>query len=252
MGTISRIALFALLAACESSGQFGVFQNLGHTPQAKTPEEFDAYLEILAETDASRRADIVAAFARRFTESELLGNAYQHQLTAFVELDNLAGVIAAGRIVLSRIPDNLSALLTLASSIPNGTAGRADAAELLDEAERYAKTALEVLKRKQIPRSIPFAEWRDLRSEMVSQSHESLGHIHAKRGDVAKAVRQFEQARDSSPSPVGRQLFRLGVAYTWVGRLEEATAAFETAVRLGPDPIRRLAEDELTKLRAPP
>ena len=251
METISRIGLLALIAVFQALGQFGVFQNLGHTPQAKTPEEFDAYLEILSETDASRRAHMVSAFAQRFAGSELLGNAYQHQLTAFVELDSLAGVLTAGRIVLARIPDNLTALLTLASSIPNGTTGRTDAVDLLDAAELYANTALEVLEKKQIPRSIPFVEWKLARSEMQAQAHESLGHVAAKRGNFAEAVLEFERARDLSPRPAGRQFFRLGVAYTWVGRLTEARHALESAVSLGPDPIRRLAQDELKKINAP-
>lgn len=250
MATCKKIALVALLGATAGSAQFGVFRNLGFTPQAKTPEEFDSFLEIVAESDPRRRLERVAAFASRFAESELLGTAYQYRLTACVELDDIEGVLHAGRIVLERIPDNLDALLTLASSIPNAAAGRTDTARLLRDAEHYAKRVLEVLKSKRIPRSIPFAEWRQLRLEMEAQAHEALGHVAAKRGDFSEAALEFERATDLSPEPVGRQHFRLGVAYSWLRRFSEARVALETAARLGPEPITKLAQGELAKIGA--
>ncbi len=248
MATSRRIAALALLGATAGAAQFGVFRNLGFTPQAQTADEFDSFLEIVAESDPRRRVERVAAFASRFSESELLGTAFHYRLEACVELDDIECVLRAGRIVLERIPDNLDALLTLASSIPNAAGGRPDAARLLHAAEGYARRALEILQSKRIPRSIPFADWSRLRLEMEAQAHEALGHVAAKRGDFPEAVREFERATELSPEPVGRQHFRLGVAYSWLQRLGEARVALETAAKLGPEPITSLAEGELARI----
>ena len=248
MAISSRVVIAALLVALSVNAQFGVFRNLGHTPQAETQEEFDLYLEIIAEQDPARSVRKVEEFARRYAESELLGNTWQYQMSAYEQLGDLDGVLEAGRKVLPRLPDNVATLLTMASAIPNATAGREDAAELLAAAEEYARRALHILERKQIPREIPFAEWRLLRARMEAQAHEALGHVAAKRGDLETAVTEFQTAVERHPKPEGRQFFRLGVAYAWVGRRDQARSALEKAAGLGPDLVRRLALEEMKKL----
>lgn len=250
MGISSRNAAALLLAALPLAGQFGVFRNLGYTPQAQTQEEFDLYLQIVAESDPVRRVAKVEEFAEQYAHSELLGNAYQYQMSAYEQLNNLSGVLAAGQRVLPRMPDNVATLLTMALAIPNASTGREDAAELLAAAEKYARKALDILERKQIPREIPFAEWQLLRAKMEAQAHEALGHVAAKRGDLGTSVAEFQVAVERNPEPDGRQYFRLGIAYAGTGRHDEARGALARAAGLGPDVIRRLALEEMKKLDA--
>ncbi len=103
--------------------------------------------------------------------------------------------------------------------------------------------------RKQIPRSIPYREWEELRDHMAARAHEALGHVAAKRGDMKRAVAEFTEAIQRNPQPEGRQFFRLGVAYAWTGNEDEALAALQRAAELGPELVRELAKTEIEKLR---
>jgi len=230
--------------------QFGVFYNMGHTPQARTQEEFDLYLEILTAKTPGEQLARAERFKQRYPESELMGSVWLYEMLAHRELENFEGVLEAGRRALRLLPDNLKALLTLASVIPNGVIGRSDAEALLDEAEAHARRALEIIPQKRIPRQIELAEWRRLQKQLQAQAHETLGHIAAKRGRLQEAVREFERATALNPSPDGKQFYRLGVAYAWTGRNKEAAQALRRAAELGPPLIERLARAELGRLEA--
>lgn len=242
------LVLALTIANVRIRGQFGPLGDPSHAPQAKTQQEFDAYLEILVAPDARETIAKVEQFISEYPESELLATAYQHQMVSYRELNQFDGMLEAGEKYLQLLPDNLNALLTLASAIPNATAERPDAADLVVTAEEYARRALRVLKQIRIPREIPLQEWERLRREMQAQAHEALGHVAVKRGQVKVAVSEFEKATHYSPAPQGTQFFRLGVAYGWAGMNDRAEGALRRAVELGPDLIRQRALKELEKL----
>jgi tetratricopeptide (TPR) repeat protein len=238
----------AVLLAASSPAQFGVFRNLGHTPQAQTQDEFDCYLAIEAEANAATRARLTQKFLSEHPNSELRANAYEYQLLACRELNDFECMLRAGDRILPLLPDNLTTLVTLALAIPNATAGRPDAAALLARSEDYARRALDVIERKQIPRQISYREWKQYRASLAAQAHEALGHVAMKRGRTADAITEFEAAVQLEPSPAGRSFFRLGVAYASAGRAKSAREALKKAAELGPELIRQLVEQELGKI----
>ena len=246
----STLALMACLAAApfQAAAQFGPLLDLEGAPQATTQEEFDAYLEILAAADDSDRVTQVESFLAAHPESALHGRASVHQMEAYKRLDDFAGVLRTGEQVLELLPDNLRALLTLASAIPNAVQGGPDDNAMLDRAESYARRALAVMEGKKIPLSISLEDWKLFRAGMASEAHEALGHIAAKRGLIDRAITELEMAVGMNPTPEGRQFYRLGAAYASVGRTQDGTAALERAVALGPALIRRRAEQELRTL----
>ena len=250
--TVDFLAALLVLALTITNvrirGQFGPLGDPAHAPQAKSQEEFDAYLEILVAPDAHETIAKVEEFISKYPESELLATAYQHQMLSYQKLNEFEGMLQAGEKYLQLLPGNLNALLTLASAIPNATAGRPDAANLVIQAEEYARQALRILKQIRIPREIPVEDWERLRGQMEAQAHEALGHVAVKRGQVKVAVSEFEKATHYNPEPQGKQFFRLGVAYAWAGKNDRAERALRRAAELGPDLIRQRALQELKKL----
>lgn len=246
---VVALAALALAAAdVRIRGQFGPLADPAHAPQAKSQQEFDAYLAILDAPDAHETIDRVEAFISKYPESELLATAYQHQMVSYQVLNEFEGMLRAGEKYLQLLPDNLNALLTLASAIPNGTATRPDAAELLAQAKEYARQALRILKRIRIPREISLKEWERLSRQMEAQAHEALGHVAFKRGQIDIAISDFEKATEINPEPQGKQFFRLGVAYAWARKKDLAERALRRAAELGPDLVRQRALQELNHL----
>lgn len=249
----STLVLLAGLAlpGPQAPAQFGPLLDIEGAPQAKTQEEFDQYLEVLAATDARKRVAEARDFLAAYPESALLGLATVYLMEAHKDLDDFGGVLSNGERVLELLPENLRALLTLSAAIPNAVQDATEERVLLDRAESYATRALAVMKRKEIPRSIRLEEWKGFRAGMASEAHEALGHIAAKRGQIERAMGEFELAVELNPVPDGRQLFRLGAAYAAVGKVSKAGATLRRAAALGPELVRQRAEQELKRLEEP-
>jgi tetratricopeptide (TPR) repeat protein len=228
--------------------QFGALVSPFTAPQAKTQQELDDYFEII---DASNPAVIVRRvedFTKTYPQSELLAFAYQYQMAAFLQLSDFDGVLRAGQRALALQPENVNTLLALAAAIPDGVSERNNRLALLRQAEDYADRALQGIATMQIPRQIPLNDWDRMRTDMVAQAHEALGHVAAKRGDLGHAITELELAAYGSSTPNGKYFFRLGAVYGLAGEEESASKALRRAADLGPEAIRQRAMDDLKEL----
>ena len=245
-----RLAIWVAVALALIGSTTGLRAQLGpaQAPQARSQEELDAYLEILTSSDPEETVVKTDRFASRYPKSELLGTVFQYQTQAYQEQGDFDGVLGAGKRSLGLHPDNLNTLLILASTIPNATGTGSDSAPLLERAEEYARRVLTKIKQMRIPRQISLERWETIRGQMAAQSHEALGHIAAKRGQLQVAVAELERAAFDNPIPQGSQFFRLGVAYVLAGNNDRAESVLRRAATLGPDLIRERALSELHKI----
>ena len=230
--------------------QLGPLSEPGQAPQAKSQDEFDSYLEIVTETDPRRVIQRVDAMASHFPDSKLLGIAYQYQMHAYQQIGNADGMLAAGKKALTAIPDNLNTLLTLAPAMANFAVQRPDRAQLLSQAETYARAALDAIEKIHPPHQVSLEDWTQQKRSMQSSAHETLGVIDLDHGNASGAVTEFETAIQLRPVPEGALFFRLGVAYRAARRNDDARNAWNHAAQLGPDVIRKLASDQLKGLAA--
>src|SRR3990172_4901496 len=174
LGAVLPVALVLASATAPVQAQFGPLVSAAHAPQAKSQQELDDYLEIIADVDPQKTIQNVERFASQYPQSELLGIAYQYQMHAYERVGNLQGVLEAGEKALALQRDNINTLLTLASAIPKRIGTGADAAVLLQRAGDSARQALREIARLHIPREIPLERWKVLRGELEAQAHEAL------------------------------------------------------------------------------
>ena len=242
--------LLLLLIHPEVRAQFGPLMTSTQTPQAKSAEELDSYLEIYRNRDPQSTVALANQFAAAYPESEFLGLVYEHQALAYQEMNNYEGVVRAGEKALALGPRNIKVLVMLALAIPNGVSGRSHSSQLLEQAEDYARRALKELDEKKIPQDLALEKWGALKGGLESECHEALGHISVKRGDLSSAVREFRRAAFGNPHPNGRQFLRLSSAYQLAGQYEAAEQAAERAAEVGKGQIRQLALRQLHEIRA--
>jgi tetratricopeptide (TPR) repeat protein len=246
-----RILLIAFAIMCGSVcpvAQVGPFSSPAHAPQAKTQEELDAYLQIATGQDPNMVIRNTETFVSQYSQSMLLGMAYQYQMLAYEQKSDFQGLLSAGEKALKLQPDNVNTLLTLANAIPNALAGRPDSADLLTRAQEYAHRALRGIDQMRIPLTMPLERWESSKAEMVSRAHEAFGQVAMKRNQLPLAVSEFEMAARGNPKPRGSQFYRLGAAYAAIGNNNGAVTALRRAADLGPDALRELAEHELKEL----
>jgi tetratricopeptide (TPR) repeat protein len=220
----------------------------GNVAQAKSQVEFDAYLEIVRETNPREVVRRVDAFVAQFPQSDLLGAAYQHQVAAFQKLDNFDGMLSAGRKALARDPNSLDTLLQLAPAMASRSHGRADGKELLEESQELADRALKLSETVHVPRKTSLEQWRAHKRQLQSEAHGVLGLVAFQRADLANAVGEFQTSIQLAANPTGVQYLRLGLALSASKKKDEARRSLLRADELGPDEVSQVAKAELSKL----
>jgi len=237
---IAPLSFILFTLACCVNGQ------PAREPQAKSPEEFDDFLEV---KDLHAPADIVAGakrFAQRWPDSALLGQIYRLELDAYRQLGDSASAIAAGEHVLQKAPDNLDALVEVAYLLADS---RRDATSLA-RADEYARRVLALVDTIQIPRSISPRQWTTLRSKLEARAHIALGLIAFNQGRPKLALEEFEMANRLMPEPDAALYYRLGLLYRVLGDDAKGVEMLRQAARSTDPTLRNLAEQQLRKTRA--
>jgi tetratricopeptide (TPR) repeat protein len=206
--------------------------------QAKTPEEYDAFLDVLDGPVAERGE----AFERSFPESALRLAVCEVVEREWRSRGNVAQAVAAAERGLTVAQDYVPLLVELADLLANGQ-------DRLDRAEAAAKRALVLLETAKAPRRIAADEWTAVVSKLRGQAHGALGLIHFKRNDVAGAVREFETAvvEGTAVDPVLH--YRLGQLYAITGHTADARNQLEQAARSTDKSLRDRANTALAELR---
>ena len=255
-GDERRILRFGLAAALVlvlaspliSYAQFGPLVSRLQAPQAHSQEELDDCLAIVTDSDPRETIAEAQRFSIKYPKSELLGTVFEYQMLAFARVHDLDGEMQAGERALRLQHNNVATLLTLATDIAENVAGRPDTTLILQRGAEYAQSALQEISTLRIPKEIPPARWEATKSELEGQAHEALGQVAARRGQPEAAIKEFEAAVQNNQSAKGSTFYRMGAAYSMLGKKELAATAFRRAVELGPDPVRDSAQKALRTL----
>jgi tetratricopeptide (TPR) repeat protein len=216
-----------------------------HSPEAKTPEEFDFYLEFRDAVGAEARHEIALRFEQFFPESDLLVHVYESEFEYARSREQRQAALAVGEKLLRLAPNNVKGLVGLAEVLPYGTSDPA----MLAQAEQYARKALARVKEMQLPREVTRNECDKIQRSLLSRARAALGYVLGKRGEITESIKEIETAISISPEPVGSQLLLAGKLYRTAKREREAIEMFQRAAQAGPAGITSLAEAELQQTR---
>ena len=203
-------------------------------PQAQTPEEAAAYQAFLDQRDPDQRIRLVEDFLLAYPETQLKEYAFQVAMQAYQAKDDLEHMLTYGDMVLGENPDNITALLSLATAISEMTA-RSDAEreERLADGDQYARQALEVLGRLRRPPGFPEEQWNDARRESESVAHAAHGLMALIREDFVRAELELKEAVALARNPDPALLYRLGMSYSFQKKYAEALEVLDRAASLG-------------------
>ena len=231
-------------------------------PQAKTKEEHEAYLVFYQERDSKKKIDLGNKFLTGFPTSELkpniillmiqsalgtgdsrmtidLGEKFlndfpQHQSKSFVlqalmmgsqDLNNFAKTVEYGEKLLKADPNNLSAFYT----VPFILSERSIAADEEGRKRELCRAAEIALQGLNITRRAQLSD--DQWNQYQASLHSSLGLIHLNNKKYPEAQAEYGKA-----AAVVRNdpilYFRLGLAYSFDKKYEEAIDALSKSVYL--------------------
>jgi tetratricopeptide (TPR) repeat protein len=240
-----RFVITLVLAASVLAAQTGRTAPGDLPRQAKTPEEFDLYLDFDEAHDAAVKHRAALNFEQSYPQSELLVYVYQSELE-YARARNLNNdVVSVGERALALAPDNIPVLLALAEVIPNGKVD----SQLLDRSERYARRALDLSESRHVSPQLTLDDCGNLRRKIRSRAYAAMGQVAMKRGALPLAAQEFERAVSENPDADGVQLYRLARLYLASGRRANAASLFQKAYQAGPPEISTLAAAALSKER---
>ncbi len=204
--------------------------------QARTPAEFDAYLDVL-DGPAMEKGE---TFLREYPESALRLPVYEILAKEWRRKGERARAVEAAERALTIAPEYAPVLVELADLLANGT-------EKLDRAEAAARQALEVLGRVKAPLRVGPQEWAAAVDGLRARAHGALGLVQFKRDNAAGAALELETAVQLAPDAATH--YRLGRVYGVLGRRAEARAQLELAARTKDEALRALVRKAMGELR---
>ncbi len=234
MNVMQRAWLLTVFTAIS----FPVYSQFLPDLQAKTPEEYDAYLDVLD----GPVLDKGVAFEHAFPASTLLLPVYELMSREWRSRGDAARAIEAAEHGLAIAPDYVPLLVELADLLANGSTN-------LDAAATAARRALALLETLKAPRRAGIEEWTAAVSRLKARARGALGLVLFKRDDVAGAVKEFEAALAEPVTQDPSLHYRLGRLYAITGRTAEARSQLEVAARRGEKILRERANAALEELR---
>ena len=214
-----RIALaFALVAGMV----YGQAQ-----PKPKSQKEVEALQAMFNAQDPDARIKAAEALLSKFADTEFKAIALQIAAASAQQKNDFETMVLYSERTLEADPKNYGAMLMLANGIAQKTREfDLDKEEKLGRAEKYAKTAIDLVKAAPKPRpDLPDADWDNAKKSYLAQAYEALGLTAMVRKKYDEAATQFNAAITEQMEP--STVVRLAAAYNNAKKPDEAIAALD-------------------------
>lgn len=205
--------------------------------QAKSTEEYDAYLAVQDGPILARGSD----FERRFPDSSLRLPVCEWTAKEFRRNGQAAQAISAVERGLAIAPDYIPLLVEQADLLSNG-------GERLPVAAEAARRAIEFLQTAKAPQRVSPEDWKAATESLLSRAHSALGLIAFKRSDMGTAIREFTTAVGLDTPERAMAQYRLGRVYGLIGNRGEARKYLQAAMQGSDSRLREMARAALAAL----
>jgi tetratricopeptide (TPR) repeat protein len=198
-------------------------------PQPKSQKEVDAIKAMFDAQDPDARIAAAEKLLTGFADTEFKAIALQIAAASAQQKNDFEKMVVYAERTLEADPKNYSAMLMLA----NGLAQRTrefdlDKEEKLGRAEKYANSAIDIVKTTPKPRpDIPDDQWDAAKKDFTAQGYEALGLVAMVRKKYDVAATQFKAAVDTGAQPDQSTLVRLASAYNELKKPDEAIAVLD-------------------------
>jgi tetratricopeptide (TPR) repeat protein len=198
-------------------------------PQPKSQKEVDALMAVQSATDADARIAAIDSLLKNFADTEFKVALLQLAAASAQQKGDVDKMIIYAERALEADPNSYQAMLMIAT----GTAQRTrehdlDREEKLKLAEKYARSAIEMIAKAPRPRpDITEEQWAGAKKDLTAQAYETLGHAATVRKNHAAAIENYRKAVESAASPDPATLVRLAQSYNETARWDDAIATLD-------------------------
>jgi tetratricopeptide (TPR) repeat protein len=203
-------------------------------PKPKSPEELEALKAMFGAQTPDARIAAAENVLTKFKDSDYKAVALYFEAASYKEKGDYEHTVVFGERTLEVDPKHYQAMLMLAGVIAQHTKEfDLDREEKLAQVDKYAKTALELLKDAPKPNpSLTDDQWTAAKKDFTADAHAALGMgaIARKKYDVAEG--EFKTAIEVAERPDPAIMVRLGRAYMEDGKYDDAIAQFDKVMAM--------------------
>lgn len=195
-------------------------------PKLKSEKEQQAVMAIFNAAEPAARITAADALITKFADTEFKATALYIATASAEEMGDWEKTVIYGERTLEADPKSYGTMLILSRGFASRTKEfDFDKEEKLTKADKYAKSALELLKTApKIRPDIPDDQWEAQRKLWVSEAHESLGLAATVRKKYDDAVNHYKAGLEAAPGNPNL-LTRMATAYVDAKKNDEAIAA---------------------------
>jgi tetratricopeptide (TPR) repeat protein len=217
-------------------------------PKTKSDAEATALKAMYAAQTPDARIAACENVLTKFADTQFKGVALYFEALSYEQKRDYEHTVVFAERSVEADPKYYQAMLLLAEEIAQHTKEfDLDREEKLAQVEKYAKTALDLLKTAPKPNpNITDDQWTAAKKDFAAEAHASLGigAMVRKKYDVAEI--EFKLAVDGADRPDPSTMVRLGRVYSDEGKYDEAIAEFEKVMAM-PDinaQVKQVAQAE--------
>jgi tetratricopeptide (TPR) repeat protein len=224
-------------------------------PSAKTKPEYDQYLAAVNTADPAQAEALAREFEAQFPKSELLPFLYQQIMAKYQKKDNSDKTLDMGRKVLQYDPDNVGALVMVATVLAERTRQTdIDRDQRLKEATGDAQHALDDLRdgNYMLAANATPEQVQQFKDQVTGMAYQALGKSEMERENYTAAEQDLRKATETSAGKADAIVwYRLALALDRENKYADANAAITTAVALAPadSSVANMAKNEQTRLK---
>jgi tetratricopeptide (TPR) repeat protein len=203
-------------------------------PKPKSNEELEALKTMFGAQTPDARIAAAENVLTKFKDTDYKAVALYFEAASYKEKGDYEHTVVFGERTLEVDPKHYQAMLMLAGVIAQHTKEfDLDREDKLAQVDKYAKTALELLKDAPKPNpSLTDDQWAAAKKDFAADAHAALGMgaVARKKYDVAEG--EFKTSIEVAERPDPAIMVRLGRAYTEDGKYDEAIAQFDKVMAM--------------------
>jgi tetratricopeptide (TPR) repeat protein len=175
------------------------------TPAAPVNAEEDAAykaFDAMPLTDGPKKIQAGEAFVQKYPTSRYLPPVYSVLVKLYLAANEIQKMQEVGEKDVAMAPNDVQTLAILGQTLPRAwNASMPNAAQQLDKAETFSKSAIELTPTIPKPEGLTDAQFATAKNQTLAMAHGGLGLVYFRRGKYADAIPEFEEATKVDPNP---------------------------------------------------
>jgi tetratricopeptide (TPR) repeat protein len=179
--------------------------------------------------DGTKKIQAGEAFVQKYPQSRYLAPVYSNLVKVYLAANEIQKMQEAGEKDVALAPNDVQTLAILGQTLPRAwNSGMPNAAQQLDKAEKFSKSAIELTPTVPKPDGLSDAQFTLAKNQTLAMAHGGLGLVYFRRGKYDAAIPEFEESTKVDPNPEADPVtfYVLAIADEKTSHFDAAVAAF--------------------------